>query len=41
MQRTFQRYIKRRSRNHCCREKARIITYSKCVSVAVGSNVGV
>jgi hypothetical protein len=29
------RNIEARSRNHCCRGKARRITYSECVSVAL------
>jgi hypothetical protein len=32
---TYKRNIEARSRNHCCRVKAIIITYSECVSVAL------
>ena len=31
---SYKRNITGRSRNHCCYEKAIIITYSECVSVA-------
>ena len=34
-QRTYKPNIEARSRNHCCREKAKIITYSEYVFVAV------
>jgi hypothetical protein len=33
---TYKRSIEARSRNHCCYGKAISITYSECVSVAVG-----
>jgi hypothetical protein len=33
---TYKRNIEARSRNHCCRGKATGITYSECVSVALG-----
>jgi hypothetical protein len=32
---TYKRKIEARSRNHCCRGKARSITYAECVSVAL------
>jgi hypothetical protein len=32
---TYKRKINARSHNHCCRAKARSITYSMCVSVAL------
>ena len=31
----YQRKIETRSRNHCCRGKPVVITYSECVSVAL------
>jgi hypothetical protein len=31
----YKRNIAARSRNHCCRGKAGIITYSECVSAAL------
>ena len=33
-QHTYKRNTEVRSRNHCCRGKAKIITYSACESVA-------
>ena len=32
----YRRNIGKRSHNHCCRAKAISITYSECVSVALG-----
>jgi hypothetical protein len=33
-QRTYKRNIEARSRNHCCREKAVVITYGKAIGIA-------